>query len=215
MSGIGEVLTSFPHGPHTFGGGMVSPKSEVSDHMLTNKMTKNASDAFEAAKTIWNDVALHRHPDRENNGKIREALKLFDEAIDSGYDSSEVYSLRGACLNELGFYYDALEDYNRAMQRNPEKGIASNYHMRSVVKDSLLDLDGSVSDLKEAVRLSKMSNADTRFWNDYAKKTGFGSATEFYEWCLQGAERSLAYEKTSPTSDADKKAKLETIRRRT
>jgi len=120
----------------------------------------------------------------------------FDQAIANGYDAPEVFFLRGSCLNDLGFYFDALEDYNKAIQKQPSQGIANNYFMRSIIKDSLFDFEGSVADLKEAIRLSKLDNDDNRFWNDYAKSTGFESQTAFYEWSLPSEEMILFRKRT-------------------
>jgi hypothetical protein len=56
--------------------------------------------------------------------------------------------------------------------------------MRSVIKDSLFDFEGSLADLKEAICLSKLDNDDNAYWNNYAKSTGFSSQTAFYEMLL-------------------------------
>src|SRR5262249_20106017 len=129
--------------------------------------------------------------------KKKEALRYFDQAIASGYDTSEVFSLRGSCLNDLGFYFEALEDYNKAIQKHPSKAIANNYYMRSVIKDSLFDFEGSVADLKEAIRLSKLDNDDNKFWNNHAKsQLGFDSQTAFYEWNLPREEMILFRKRT-------------------
>lgn len=171
-----------------------------------------AGDAFEAGKGIWNDVVLHRPSAKSDEDRTKQALKLFDEAIEKGYDAAEVYSLRGSCLNQLGFYTDAIEDYDKAIERYPNKAVAANYHMRSVIKDSLGDLEGSVADLKEAVRLSRKVNADNAYWDNHWKKMGFRSATDFYESCLEDEERLLAYKRRSPEMFADKNAKSEVRR---
>jgi tetratricopeptide (TPR) repeat protein len=96
--------------------------------------------------------------------------------------TSEVFSLQASCLNDLGFYFDAISAYDEAIPRNPKQGIVSNYHMRSLVKDSIFDYKGSLTDIEEAIQLSELDNDDNRFWNEYARKTGFNTATQFYEW---------------------------------
>jgi len=163
----------------------------------------DACDAFAAGEKIWRESTLIKGIGWKESklSKIKKALKYFDEAIkrglvepavfSHGFDESEVFSLRGSCLNDLGFYFEALEDYNRAIEKNPKKGIASNYHMRSLIKDSLLDFEGSFADLKEAIRLSKLDNDDNAYWNKYAKSTGFSSQTAFYEMFLPTEETIL------------------------
>ena len=156
----------------------------------------DAHDAFRTGKQLWNDITRTGGSPELRETKKKEALRYFDQAIANGYDASEVFLLRGSCLNDLGFYFDALEDYNKAIQKQPSQGIANNYFMRSIIKDSLFDFEGSVADLKEAIRLSTLDNDDNRFWNDYAKSTGFESQTAFYEWSLPTEEMILFKKRT-------------------
>jgi tetratricopeptide (TPR) repeat protein len=175
------------------------------------KQTKGQTDAFLTGKQIWKDITLTGGSPEFRETKKKEALRYFDQAIANGYDASEVFSLRGSCLNDLGFYFEALEDYNKAIQQRPSKGIASNYHMRSMIKQSLLDFQGSLADLNEAIRLSKLDNDDNRWWNNHANTMGFKSATEVYEDSLPLVNSLIEREKTSPT---DKSAELRKIKRR-
>jgi tetratricopeptide (TPR) repeat protein len=156
----------------------------------------DACNAFTTGGKIFQEAVLIKGEGWKESQliKIKEALEYFDQAIKKGlveptifshgFDQSEVYSLRGSCLNDLGFYFEALEDYNKAIEKRPRKGVASNYHMRSVIKSSLFDFEGSLADLKEAIRLSKLDNDDNAYWNNYAKSTGFASQTAFYEMLL-------------------------------
>ena len=156
-----------------------------------------SNNAFRIGKQLFNEsTSIKGEGWKEARiNKIKEALKFFDEAIKNGFDESEVFSLRGSCLNDLEYYFDALEDYNKAIAKNPRKGIASNYHMRSIIKDSLFDYDGSMADIKEAIRLSKLDNEDNEYWNKNAKSTGFASQTAFYElMCLSGEELRIRKE---------------------
>ena len=160
-----------------------------------------AYDAFLTGKQIWKDITLPNttQPCRSeqcSETKKKEALRYFDQAIANGYDASEVFSLRGSCLNDLGFSFDALEDYNKAIQKQPSQAIANNYFMRSIIKDSLFDFEGSVADLKEAIRLSKLDTDDNRDWNNYAKSTGFDSQAAFYEMSLPREEMILFKKRT-------------------
>jgi tetratricopeptide (TPR) repeat protein len=91
----------------------------------------DACNAFTTAKTIWNDAVLSKASREASLSKIKEALKFFDEAIEKGlveptvfshgFDESEAFSLRGSCLDDLGFYFEALEDYNRAIEKKSRK----------------------------------------------------------------------------------------------
>jgi|GEM_PF-1906750 len=167
----------------------------------------DACAAFTTGKEIWNDAVSSKGSRESSLNKIKEALKFFDEAITKGlveptvfshgFNESEVFSLRGSCLNDLGFFCEALEDYNKAIEKKPRKSIASNYHMRSIIKDSLFDFEGSLADLKEALRLSKLDNEDNAHWKKFAKSTGFSSQTAFYEMLLP-SEVELSVKKARP-----------------
>jgi tetratricopeptide (TPR) repeat protein len=186
----------------------------------------DACDAFMKGKEIWHEASLINGEGwRESKLlKIQQALRLFDKAIEkglkgrneteifSGFDESEVYALRGHCLNDLGYYFEALEDFNLAITKHPRKGIASNYHIRSLIKDSLFDFDGSLADIKEAIRLSKLDNDDNAYWNNYAKSTGFASATAFYELACPTQENILRKKKAYSGKEIEEK--LKEIKRR-
>ena len=163
----------------------------------------DACKAFSTGEKIWKEAVSIKGIGWQESKliKITEALKYFDKAIkiglvepdvfSHGFDESEAFELRGSCLNDLGFYFDALEDYDRAIEKNPRKGVAHKYFMRSLIKDSLFDFDGSLSDAKEAIRLSKLNNDDNAYWNNYAKSTGFYSHTIFLEMCLPTEEKMI------------------------
>ena len=186
---------------------------------------------LETGMRIWEDATKIKGEGLRDRRlpKIEEALKYFDEAIEKGIeragddsdilsleeakDDSQAFRLRGDCLEELGFYFEALEDYNEAIKRKPRKGIAANYHMRSIIKERLCDFEGSITDLKEAIRLSRLDNDDNRFWNKYAQSTGFASQTAFYEMSLP-TEAEMSWKTKAYTDKALVEERLKQIRRR-
>ncbi len=176
-----------------------------------NNIFFNGYDSFKIGKKIYHDRILTNSSRVIKNIKIKVALWFFDRAIENGCDNSEVFSLRGSCLNDLGFYFDALDDYNKAIEKNPEKNIANNYFMRSLIKDSIFDFEGSLADAKEALHLSKLDNSDNRWWDNYSKKSFGMSSAIFYEWQLSDANRRLWHDKNSPF---DTNHELRKIKRR-
>lgn len=156
----------------------------------SNRDFLDAYNAFTTGEKIWKEGVLIKGKGWKEAKllKIKEALKYFDEAIEKGFDESEVFSLRGSCLNDLGFYFEALEDYNKAIEKRPRKAIANNYFIRSLIKDSLFDFGGSLADLEEAIRLSKLDNNDNAYWNNCAKSIAFPSQTVWYEFNLPTEE---------------------------
>jgi hypothetical protein len=75
----------------------------------------DACNAFITGGKIWKDAVQSKGSRETSLNKIREALKFFDEAIkrglaeptvfSHGFNESEVFSLRGSCLNDLGFFF--------------------------------------------------------------------------------------------------------------
>lgn len=94
----------------------------------------------------------------------------------------KLYSFRGSYLNDLEYYFDAIEDYNKFLSINPSEGVASGYYEWGMIKHSIFDIEVSRADLITAITLSKIDNKDNRYWNEHAKSSEFGnSATEVYQ----------------------------------
>jgi len=117
----------------------------------------------------------------------QKALDCFDRAIKSGYEGEGVYGLRAICLQEFHYELDAIDDFNKAISLAPEE--ANLYFMRSLSRSATGDYTGCISDLQEAIRLSKIDNKYNDFWNNYAKETGWTSATAHYEMDLMSAQQ--------------------------
>jgi tetratricopeptide (TPR) repeat protein len=118
---------------------------------------------------------------KDDDGSALDCLNL---AIELGFQEAEVYGLRASCLSSLKKYKEAITDFDMAISLAPNK--AQEYHGRSLAKSLTGDLEGSIKDLEEAVRLSKIDNANNRWWNQYSKDTHWGNtATEVYEWDLK------------------------------
>lgn len=180
-----------------------------------NKEYFEGREAFIIGEKLWLESVNSEGSHEDRKAKRHQALEYFDQAIDKGYDNSKVFILRGSCLNDLGFYYEAIEDYTNGIERNPKSGIASNYHMRSLIKQSIFDYKGSIEDIKEAIRLSTLDNEDNRYWNNYAKETTrHSTATKVYEDILKDYESRYEMEKKGLYEDL-KLEKLNKIRRRT
>ncbi len=152
-----------------------------------NKYTRGyfeGYDIFKIGLQLSKDAVLDKSLSAERRQqKTIAALEFFDQAIQKGYDEAEVFALRASVLRDLNYDIDALNDYNICIDKNPNK--ASYYYDRALVKQFIYDYLGSLADFKEAIRLSKFDNDDTRYWNDYATRTGYKSATEKYETDMQ------------------------------
>lgn len=148
---------------------------------------------FNIGKELYNESLLTTpmHKERREQ-KIIAALELFDKAIEKGYQEYESYLLRAMCLRTLNYDIEAVEDLNKSIEKEPEK--ANLYYGRAITKQYMHDYEGSLSDFEEAIRLAKLNNDNTRYWNEYAKVGGYDSVIEKYEldlyWLMQDIERS-------------------------
>ena len=113
---------------------------------------------------------------RENE---EEAIQYFDKAIEKGYIESDVFTFRAMCLDRLGYYFDAIDDYNKSINLDPQK--ANIYAARAIIKCSISDYEGSESDIHIAIQLSKWENENNKYWNKWWQKVGYSSATQYYE----------------------------------
>ena len=155
------------------------PENKISVNKYTNEYFKGLED-FKIGKELFREsVQKVPMPPERRKQKITAALEFFDKAIEKGYDKVEVFSFRGMCLRDLNFDLDAIEDFNRCIDKEP--GRASFYYDRAITKQYIYDYDGSLSDFNKAIELSKLDNEDTEYWNDYAIKTGYNSGTQKYE----------------------------------
>ena len=112
-------------------------KKKPSDASPSDRRWLEGYRSFEKGKQFYLD--------RQTN----EALQHFDIAIENGYEG-DVYDLRAACLQALGYDYDAIEDFNKAISLSPND--CNKYFSRSVSKRSILDFEGeliSVIDTKK------------------------------------------------------------------
>lgn len=114
--------------------------------------------------------------------EIGNALKFFDSSIENHYLQYQVFYHRAECLSSLGYYLESIEDYNKAVEIN--SFIANIFYGRHFAKTAVGDLVGALNDLQEAIRVSKINNDNSMYWNSYAKDTGYTSTTERYEYDL-------------------------------
>ena len=111
------------------------------------------------------------------NKQIDEALNYFDLAFENGFvgncknDMFELYDLRARCLQELGFEYDAIENFDKAISFSPHD--CNEYYARSLSKAAILDFEGEIADLEKANELSKADTILNRAYNEEAIKMGY------------------------------------------
>ena len=110
----------------------------------STKLYKNTNDYIEGEESfkigwkLFKDYIIDESlsPERRKQKNIA-ALEFFDCAIEYGYDKAEVFSFRGICLRNLNYDLDALEDFNKCIDKDPER--ASFYYNRAMTKQYIYD----------------------------------------------------------------------------
>ena len=108
--------------------------------------------------------------------KDEEALSLYDRAVECGVE--EAYINRAFCLQSLKYHYEAIEDFDKAIQNNPDD--ANLYFGRANSKSAIVDFGGRVADIRIAVKLSGLKSNSNEIYNTAVKEQGYKSAEEFY-----------------------------------
>ena len=114
--------------------------------------------------------SFERGQDLYFQNDVQQALRCFDTAIDSGFEDADAYGMRGECLQSLKFHLDAIDDFTKAIELDPED--SNTYFQRSISKGAVGDLHGCVDDLNEAIRLAGIDSASTRSHNALARENG-------------------------------------------
>jgi tetratricopeptide (TPR) repeat protein len=150
-------------------------------------------------------------------GGTNNCIHYFDEAIQNGFTgkTGEVYDLRAACLQELGFHYDAIDDFDKAVVVSPKD--CNRYFCRSVSKAAIDDYSGQIIDLEKAIELSLEDNELNRGYNYAAEVMGNkNGVTGTYKMALITAKMGAAshlefeemYRKTELNGTLEEKEKL-------
>jgi tetratricopeptide (TPR) repeat protein len=127
------------------------------------------------------------------------ALLHFDKAFESDFienfptDAITFYDLRASCLQALGYDYDAIDDFDKSILLAPDD--CNKYFSRSLSKLAILDYQGAISDIEQAIEVSKIDNEHNRMFNDQAHEQGYkNGAADFYWTYLQRAKMDLESE---------------------
>lgn len=133
--------------------------------------------------------------DNMQNRNIEKALELYDIAITHGI--KEAFSERAFCLQELNYHFDAIQDFDNAIDNNSED--ANLYFGRAHSKSCISNFEESITDFRKAIELSKVDLELNRLYTSKMKESGWKSVTNFYEnqlritltWHRQSLEPAL------------------------
>jgi len=86
----------------------------------------------------------------KESGREEEAMKALSRAIEKFSRHAKAYERRGFVNHQLHNFQDALYDYSKSIDINPD--AAEPYLGRAIVKMILEDLQGAVQDLEQAIK---------------------------------------------------------------
>ena len=124
-----------------------------------------------------------------------DALSYFDKALENNFienfptETTKLFDMRGGCLQELSYDYDAINDFDRSISLSSND--CNKFFSRSVSKGAVLDFEGEVADLERAIELSKIDNELNREYNDEAQKQGYKNVAGMYQMRLVMAKMNL------------------------
>lgn len=104
---------------------------------FSKSVTNQSAENFETAKML---ITSHQY---------EEALVLLDSAISGNSANDDAYKLKGECFQKMNFHYNAIEDFDKAIETNPLE--FSNYYSRALSKRAILDFTGQIEDLHNAI----------------------------------------------------------------
>lgn len=86
-------------------------------------------------------------------GKLKDAILMFDKAIGLNPRSAKAYSDRGVAKGAMGNVKESIKDFDKAIALNPR--YADAYRNRGIARESLKDLSGACRDWSMAAALGQ------------------------------------------------------------
>lgn len=86
-------------------------------------------------------------------GKLKDAILMFDKAIGINPLSAKAYSDRGVAKGAMGNVKESIKDFDKAITLNPR--YADAYRNRGIARESLKDFTGACKDWSAAAALGQ------------------------------------------------------------
>ena len=97
-------------------------------------------------------IAFYQGLAKQKEGKHKEAIKDYDQAIKLNPDLTEAYNNRGNAKSRLKQYPEAIKDYDQAIKLNPD--LAEAYNNRGIAKSDLKQYQEAIKDHDQAIKLN-------------------------------------------------------------
>ena len=112
----------------------------------------------------------------KGQGKLEQALEVFDRIISLKPDIAEAYNNRGIVLRELGRFEDAVKDYEKAISLQP--AYAEAHNNRGVALHDLGRADDAILSYNRAIKIRPdYSNAYNNRGTAYSEQKAYEYAT--------------------------------------
>ncbi|MBD3879512.1 MAG: tetratricopeptide repeat protein [Quinella sp. 1Q5] len=112
----------------------------------------------------------------------QEAIKLYDELLNFGGNAS-VYNNRGNAYLDLKQYERAIQDYDKAIQLNPNHEMA--YNNRGLAYGKLGQKDKEIQDYESAIKLNP------NYAGSYYNRGGYYLELKQYERAIQDYSKAI------------------------
>ena len=168
----------------------------VAEGWRTRRAHKQAEEQESAERSRrWREgyEALLKGHELYQNKRYEEAVKQYDLAIERGSDDGNALVNRAFGLQATDWHMDAIDDFTRAITLEPQD--SNLYFGRAMSKSSVGDLEGSVADMREAIRVAGTPSALHREYDDEARKQGYSSVVDLYKMRLMVQEEFLEAER--------------------
>ena len=146
-----------------------------------DRLAKNQIDTEELFESIF-DIQQLELEDWQTKGeklvqekKLNEALDSFDTSLKFNQFNTSCLTERGKLLQELDFHKDAIRDFSKVIDDNPDD--FSVIYLRGCSYLRIWELDNAEADFKKAIRLSVKANEQQK---KFAKESGYDSVGSMY-----------------------------------
>ncbi len=122
----------------------------IKHNIIIPENYSSAQIEFRRGKILMKE-AEHQVNTEIKKGKYKEAIKVFDKAINLDPNNANIYNSRGIAKSSLGQHADAIDDCNKAVGLRSNYAMA--YHSRGVAKSHLGQHADAIDDYDNAIEL--------------------------------------------------------------
>ena len=127
--------------------------------------------------------------------EFTQAIQAFDQALDAGFESANLYHLRGMAKHRLGRTQQSIDDLSQAIEMDEEN--FRHWMERGLRKIDLGDFNGAIEDL--LIATDKGPN-EWQVWHSLGEAYYFSGLDEFWDDAHAAVDRALEIDPGNPHS---------------